>query len=57
MVGPRDGGFGFDQSKKYSDVNNLEQICVQCQAGAHNKCLAKTKEVSSCECERCIEFG
>ena len=36
MVGPQDGGFGFDQSKKYSSVENLEKICVQCQAGQHN---------------------
>jgi len=35
MVGPKDGGFGFDQSKKYSSVDNIEQVCVQCQAGQH----------------------
>jgi len=29
MVGPQDGGFGFDESKKYSSVENLDQICVQ----------------------------
>ncbi|MDC8438076.1 MAG: hypothetical protein LV468_03645 [Candidatus Nitrosotenuis sp.] len=57
MVGPKDGGFGFDQSKKYTSVDNIEQICVQCQAGAHSKCLAKSKQVLSCECERCLEFG
>ncbi len=57
MVGPEDGGFGFDQSKKYSNVENLEQICVQCQAGQHKKCLAKSKQQSSCECEHCITFG
>jgi len=28
MVGPQDGGFGFDQSKKYSSVDNLEKVCV-----------------------------
>ena len=32
MVGPQDGGFGFDQSKKYTSVDNLEKVCVQCQA-------------------------
>ncbi|MEM3143580.1 MAG: hypothetical protein QXG67_05010 [Candidatus Nitrosotenuis sp.] len=57
MVGPKDGGFGFGQSRKYTNVENLEQICVQCQAGAHGKCLAKSNEVANCECERCIEFG
>jgi hypothetical protein len=57
MVGPKDGGFGFGQSKKYTNVENLEQVCVQCQAGAHGKCLAKSNEVANCECERCIEFG
>ena len=57
MVGPKDGGFGFDQSKKYSDVENLEQICVQCQAGQHKKCLAKSKQQQNCECEYCIIYG
>jgi hypothetical protein len=57
MVGPKDGGFGFDQSKKYSDVENLEQICVQCQAGQHKKCLAKSKQQPNCECEYCIIYG
>ena len=57
MVGPQDGGFGFDQSKKYSSVENLEKICVQCQAGQHKKCLAKTKEEPICDCEHCMIFG
>ena len=57
MVGPKDGGFGFDQSKKYSTVENMEQICVQCQAGQHKKCLAKSKQQPSCECEQCMTFG
>ena len=26
MVGPQDGGFGFDQSKKYTSVDNLEKF-------------------------------
>ncbi len=26
MVGPQDGGFGFDQSKKYTSVDNLERF-------------------------------
>jgi len=30
MVGPKDGGFGFDQSKKYTEVENLDEVCVQC---------------------------
>ena len=54
MVGPQDGGFGFDQSKKYSSVENLEQVCVQCQAGQHNNCLAKNQKQSICDCEYCI---
>ena len=57
MVGPQDGGFGFDQSKKYSNVEILEKICVQCQAGQHKKCLAKTKEQPNCDCEQCMIFG
>jgi hypothetical protein len=57
MVGPRDGGFGFDQSKKYTDIENLNEICIQCQAGQHAKCLAKSKEIPRCECEHCIVFG
>lgn len=57
MVGPKDGGFGFDQSKKYSEVENLEKICVQCQAGQHKKCLAKSKQQPSCDCEYCIIYG
>ena len=57
MVGPQDGGFGFDQSKKYTNVENLESICVQCQAGQHKKCLAKTKEQEKCDCEHCIIYG
>ena len=57
MVGPQDGGFGFDQSKKYSQLEDSEQICVQCQAGQHKKCLAKSKQISNCECEHCITFG
>jgi hypothetical protein len=57
MVGPKDGGFGFDQSKKYSSVENIDQVCVQCQAGQHNKCLAKNKQQTSCECEYCIING
>ena len=27
MVGPQDGGFGFDQSKKYTEVENIEEVC------------------------------
>nr|AIF08397.1 hypothetical protein [uncultured marine thaumarchaeote KM3_29_B12] len=57
MVGPQDGGFGFDQSKKYSSVDNLEKVCVQCQAGQHKNCLAKTKKQPSCDCEHCLIYG
>ncbi len=57
MVGPEDGGFGFDQSKKYSKIDNLGQICIQCQAGQHKNCLAKSKQLQSCECEYCIIYG
>lgn len=54
MVGPKDGGFGFDGSKKYSSLENKDSICVQCQAGQHSKCLAKEDSNVSCDCERCI---
>ncbi len=57
MVGPQDGGFGFDQSRRYSSVDNIEEVCVQCQAGQHRKCLAKSGEQSQCECEPCIIYG
>ena len=57
MVGPEDGGFGFNQSKKYSKIDNLEQICIQCQAGQHKNCLAKNKQLQSCDCEYCIIHG
>ena len=26
MVGPQDGGFGFDQSKKYTAIENIDEI-------------------------------
>ncbi|MGI0102168.1 MAG: hypothetical protein ACREA7_06190 [Nitrosotalea sp.] len=54
MVGPRDGGFGFDGGKKYSDLENTDLICVQCQAGQHSKCLAKEDSKVSCDCEICL---
>lgn len=57
MVGPRDGGFGFDQSRKYTSVDNLDEVCVQCQAGQHARCLAREGKMDSCECEQCIVFG
>ena len=57
MVGPKDGGFGFDQSKRYSSVENLDEMCVQCQAGQHKKCLKKAGSQENCECEQCIIFG
>ena len=52
-----DGGFGFDQSKKYTEVENIEEVCVQCQAGQHKKCLKKSKEQEVCECEHCMIYG
>jgi hypothetical protein len=44
MVGPQDGGFGFDQSKKYTEVENIEEVCVQCQAGQHKKMSKKNQK-------------
>ena len=49
MVGPQDGGFGFDQSKKYTSVDNIDEICVQCQACEHKNWLKKVKEEKVCE--------
>ncbi|ABK77788.1 hypothetical protein CENSYa_1161 [Cenarchaeum symbiosum A] len=57
MVGPKDGGFGFDQSKKYTSIDNIDEICVQCQSGQHAKCRAKDDESKTCECEYCIING
>ena len=57
VVGPRDGGFGFDQSRRYSSVDNIDEVCVQCQAGQHARCLARDGGRDSCECEQCIVFG
>jgi len=57
MVGPQDGGFGFDQSKKYTNVDNIEEVCVQCQAGQHKKCLKKAGQQKVCECEQCMIYG
>ncbi|MDE1863048.1 MAG: hypothetical protein KGI33_09065 [Thaumarchaeota archaeon] len=54
MVGPRDGGFGFDGGKKYSSLDNAGAICVQCQAGQHSKCLARSDNNTSCDCEKCL---
>ena len=55
MVGPQDGGFGFDQSRKYTNIDNIDDICVQCQAGQHRKCLGAPER--ECECEYCIIHG
>ena len=57
MVVTQDGGFGIDQSKKYTNVENIEEVCVQCQAGQHKKCLKKSKEQEVCECEHCMIYG
>ncbi|HEV2192299.1 MAG TPA: hypothetical protein VGR54_01625 [Nitrosopumilaceae archaeon] len=54
MVGPQDGGFGFDGAKKYSTLENSSAICVQCQAGQHAKCIAKNDSSATCDCERCL---
>jgi len=40
----------FDQSKKYTTVDNIDEVCVQCQAGQHKKCLKKSKQQKDCEC-------
>jgi len=55
MVGPNDGGFGFDGAKKYSTLENTSAICVQCQAGQHANCISKKDISASCECERCLD--
>lgn len=55
MVGPQDGGFGFDQSRRYTSIDNIDEVCVQCQAGQHRKCLGTPE--SECECEHCIVYG
>ncbi len=54
MVGPQDGGFGFDGAPKYSTLEGKITICVQCQAGQHVKCLAKDKPEILCDCELCL---
>ena len=54
MVGPKDGGFGFNGSSKYSELEGKNAICVQCQAGQHGKCLAKDKPEILCDCELCL---
>jgi len=57
MVGPKDGGFGFDGAPKYSKLENADKVCVQCLAGNHTKCLEKSKQQDQCDCERCMTFG
>ncbi|MDC8451786.1 MAG: hypothetical protein LV477_02610 [Candidatus Nitrosotalea sp.] len=54
MVGPQDGGFGFDGAPKYSNLEGKSAICVQCQAGQHGKCLAKNNPDTLCDCELCM---
>ncbi|MDE1845242.1 MAG: hypothetical protein KGI10_07945 [Thaumarchaeota archaeon] len=54
MVGPKDGGFGFDGAPKYSTLEGKSAICVQCQAGQHGKCLAKNNSETVCDCELCL---
>jgi hypothetical protein len=54
MVGPQDGGFGFDGAPKYSTLEGKSTICVQCQAGQHVKCLAKNNSDTICDCELCL---
>ena len=54
MVGPKDGGFGFDGAPKYSELENKNAICVQCQAGQHSKCLTKNDPETICDCELCL---
>ncbi len=54
MVGPQDGGFGFDGAPKYSSLEGKSAICIQCQAGQHSKCLAKINQSTLCDCELCL---
>ena len=54
MVGPKDGGFGFDGAPKYTDLEGKNTICVQCQAGQHLKCHAKDNPDILCDCELCL---
>ena len=54
MVGPRDGGFGFDGAPKYSKLEGKNTICIQCQAGQHGNCLAKNNQDTLCDCELCL---
>ena len=54
MVGPKDGGFGFDGAPKYSKLDDKNTICVQCQAGQHANCLAKDDLSALCDCELCL---
>lgn len=54
MVGPKNGGFGFDGAPKYSELEDKNVICVQCQAGQHGKCLAKNNPNILCNCELCL---
>jgi hypothetical protein len=54
MVGPKDGGFGFDGAPKYTELDGKNSICVQCQAGQHSKCHAKEDPKIICDCELCM---
>ncbi len=54
MVGPKDGGFGFDGAPRYSKLEGKDTICVQCQAGQHGNCLGKNNPDTICDCELCL---
>lgn len=54
MVGPQDGGFGFDGAPKYSELKDKNTLCVQCQAGQHGNCFAKHNPDTICDCELCL---
>ncbi|MDE1725084.1 MAG: hypothetical protein KGH76_04210 [Thaumarchaeota archaeon] len=54
MVGPQDGGFGFDGAPKYTEFEGKNSTCVQCQAGQHSKCLAKNDTATTCDYEICL---
>lgn len=54
MVGPKDGGFGFDGAPKYTEFEGKNSVCVQCQAGQHSKCHAKEDPKVICDCELCM---
>ena len=47
MVGPQDGGFGFDQSKKYTSVDNLEESLCSVSSRSTQKMFEESKTTRS----------